>query len=92
MVKRRKSFLLRLAVFVFIGYIAVTLISLQLQISRDRATLASVTGQLKEQQNINAERTRVLSESDEQYMESVARDKLGYAQSDERIFIDESGS
>jgi cell division protein DivIC len=81
-----------LAVFAFIIYIAVTLINLQFQISKGKATLGSVTAQVSEQQGKNAEIERFLSENDSQYKESIARDKLGYAKPDERIFVNVSGS
>ena len=89
--KHRKSLILRLSVFAFIIYIAVVLINLQLQLSRQKATLASVTAQYQVQQSKNAEIKRVLSEDDSQYKESIARDKLGYAKPDERIYINVSG-
>jgi cell division protein FtsB len=90
--KHRKSLILRLSVFAFIVYIAVVLINLQFQISRDKATVVSVTAQYQAQQDKNAEIQRVLSENDDQYKESIARDKLGYAQPDERIYINVSGN
>jgi cell division protein FtsB len=90
--KRRKSLILRIAVFAFIAYIAVTLTNLQLRISRDKATLSDVNAQYLGQQNKNEEIKRFLSESDSQYMESIARDKLGYAKPDERIFVNVSGN
>jgi cell division protein FtsB len=90
--KHRKSLILRLSVFAFIVYIAVVLINMQLHISKDKATLASVTTQYKTQQDKNAEIQRVLSENDDQYKESIARDKLGYAEPDERIYVNVSGN
>lgn len=90
--KQRKSLILRFAVFAFIVYIAVTLINLQLQISKSRATLATTNAQLQQQQDKNAEIQRVLAEDDNKSKESIARDKLGYAKPDERIYINASGN
>ena len=92
MKKHRKSLILRLSVFAFIVYIAVVLINLQFKISRDKATFVSVTAQYQTQQDKNAEIQRVLSENDDQYKESIARDKLGYAKPDERIYVNVSGN
>lgn len=89
--KKRKSIVARLAVAAFVLYIAVTLITKQAQISQQKATLAKLSGQLQQQQGTNAEMQRVLSENNDQYMASVARDKLGYAKPNERIYIDVAG-
>lgn len=89
--KKRKSIVARLAVAAFVLYIAVTLITKQAQISQQKATLAKLSEQLQQQQGTNAEMQRVLSENNDQYMASVARDKLGYAKPNERIYIDVAG-
>lgn len=92
MKKHRKSLILRLSVFAFVVYIAVVLINLQLQIAKEKSTLADITAQCKVQQDKNAEIQRILSEDDSQYKESIARDKLGYAKPDERIYVNASGN
>lgn len=92
MTKPRKSLIMRIAVFAFIVYIAVTLINFQLEIGRQKAKLADIQAQSQQQLGKNAEIQRVLSESDKQYMESVARDKLGYALPGERVFENVSGN
>lgn len=90
--KKRKSLILRFAVFAFIVYIAVSLINMEFQISKSRAALATTNAQLLQQQDKNAEIQRVLAEDDSKYKESMARDKLGYAKPDERIYINASGN
>jgi cell division protein FtsB len=45
-----------------------------------------------QQQSENAEIQREISEDDGTYKESIARDKLGYAKPDERVFINASGN
>jgi cell division protein FtsB len=91
-VGHHKSLILRFAVFAFIVYIAVMLIGLQLQIGKSKAALSSVNAQVALQQGKNAEIQRVLAENDNKYKESIARDKLGYAEPNERIYINASGN
>lgn len=92
MKKRRKSLILKLAVFAFAVYIAATLIGQVMQIRRNSTQLASLKTQISDQKKENAETQRTLSENDEQFMESVARNDLGYAKPNERIFVDASGN
>jgi cell division protein FtsB len=61
-------------------------------VSRSRAELAETTAKLMQQQSENAEIQREISEDDGTYKESIARDKLGYAKPDERVFINASGN
>lgn len=92
MKKRRKSLILKLAVFAFAVYIAATLVSQVMHIRQNSMELASLKAQIAEQNKENAETQRTLSENDEQFMESVARNDLGYARPNERIFVDASGN
>ncbi|MFT9077465.1 septum formation initiator family protein [Ethanoligenens sp.] len=89
---KHKSVIFRMALGVFIVYIAVTLIQQQVQIGQHKAQLAQLQTQYKQQQGKNAELQRVLSENDDQYMAGVARDKLGYTKSNERIYINVAGN
>lgn len=92
MKSHRKSFLLKLAVIAFAVYICGTLIYQTVQIRQSSDQLARIKAQLAEQQEQNAQTERILSENDEQFMESVARDELGYAKPSERIYVDASGN
>lgn len=92
MKKRRKSLILKLAVFAFAIYIAATLVGQVMRIRQSSMELASLKAQIAEQDKENAETQRTLSENDEQFMESVARNDLGYAKPNERIFVDASGN
>lgn len=89
---KHKSVIFRMALGAFIVYIAVTLIQQQVQIGQHKAQLAQLQTQYKQQQGKNAELQRVLSENDDQYMAGVARDKLGYTKSNERIYINVAGN
>lgn len=90
--KRRKNRLLRLAVCAFAVYILSTLVYETVQIRRSSEQLAQLHTQLQAQQQKNAETQRMLNETDEQLMENVARNDLGYAKPNERIFMDASGN
>ena len=80
------------AVFSFAVYIAVTLISAQIQIRKKQIELASLRAQNSQQAAQNAEVQRLLKSGDSEYIERVARDKLSYAKPNERIYIEESGN
>lgn len=92
MKKRRKSLILKLAVCAFAVYIAATLVYQTMQIRKGTVELNTIKTQLTDQQKENADTKRLLSESDEQFMENVAREDLGYAKPNERIFVDASGN
>ena len=92
MKKRRKSLILKLAVLAFAAYIATTLVYQAMQIRQSSVQLASIKAQIAQQQKQNAETQRLLNESDQQFMENVARNQLGYAKPNERIFMDASGN
>lgn len=92
MKRRRKSLLLRLAVLSFAVYIAVVLIQQQLQIGRKKSEISSLKLQYQQQLGRDDELRRSLSESNDQYMESVARDTLGYAHPNERIYVNVPGN
>lgn len=90
--KHRKSFLLKLAGVVFALYIISTLVYLSFQISQSNQQLDRLKTQVTDQEEQNAQTKRVLAQNDEQFMESVARNDLGYAKPSERIFVDASGN
>lgn len=95
--KRKKHFLSGLmlrAAAVCVGvYLIVGIVVNQVSISSKQQALDSVQQQLETQQAENEELERVLtSGSEEEIVERVARDRLGYARPDERVFVDVSGS
>jgi len=91
MKKKKKSFFLRLAVFSFAVYIFVLFVQLQLQIGSRNQELADIQQSIQEQTDYNAEMERLLSEGGEtDYIERLAREKLGYAYPNEHIYIDRS--
>lgn len=91
--KRKANWLVRLAVLCFVGYVAVSLIGMQIEVMSKRRDLQTLQNNIAQQQLVNAEAERVLTYgADNGYIERIARDKLGYAYPDEKIFIDRSGN
>lgn len=93
MKKKNKNIILRLAVFVFAIYVTVTLVQLQINIGQRTKERDKINALVKNQQIINQEKQKLLSSGNEaEYYERVARDKLNFADPQERIFIDASGN
>lgn len=75
------------------AYLIVGIVVNQVSISSKQQSLDSVQQQLEQQQAENEELQRLLTGgSEEEIVERVARDRLGYARPDERVFVDVSGS
>ena len=73
-------------------YLVVSLVYVQIDIVSKRQQLDNLTQQVAVQQAQNQELQRTLDVDDETaYMERVAREKLGYAKPDERLYVDMSG-
>ena len=84
--------ILRVGVVLVGGYLVIGMIFNQMEISAKRQQLDTVQQQLAAQQAKNDEVTRILeSGNDEEIIERVARDKLGYAKPNERVFVDVTG-
>ncbi|MDL2323727.1 septum formation initiator family protein [Ruminococcaceae bacterium OttesenSCG-928-A16] len=83
---------LKLAVAAAAVYLGVSFVSGQLQVASMRKELNNVTAETNRQKAENAELQKILDAGDENaYIERVAREKLGYAWPDERVFIDITG-
>lgn len=94
--KRKKGsayrLLLRLAVAAAAVYLVVTFVSGQMQVAQKQRELAELDAMVERQAEQNAELERLMESGDEDaYVERVAREKLGYARPDERVFVDISG-
>ena len=92
MKKHRNGFLLKFAMCAFAVYIAASLISLAVHIKSSGAQLSTLKIQVTDVQKKNAQTERLLSENKNKYMETVAREDLGYAKPNERIYVDASGN
>ena len=93
--KEKKSFsqiMLRLGTFCIMAYLASTLVFTQVEIMVKKQELEAVKLTLARQLQDNEELQRLIASGDEaDYIERIAREKLGYAAPGERVFIDISG-
>ncbi|MEG0768616.1 MAG: septum formation initiator family protein [Ruthenibacterium sp.] len=94
--RRRKmrftALALRVGFVCVVLYLAVMLVSTQVEIVARRQQLTNVTQEVDAQKAENLELQRTLdSDNEDAYIERVARDKLGYARPNERVFVDMSG-
>lgn len=89
--KTSKSRLLKIAVCLFVVYIAYSIVVQQLEIRDRKITLEAVQQQCQQQIEENKEVERLLAMSaDKDYIERIARERLGYAYPDEKVYIDSS--
>lgn len=85
-------FFLRAGLVLIGGYLVAGLVFNQMDIAAKQKELQDLENQLEQQRQQNDELERVLeSGSDQEIIERVARDKLGYAKPNERVFIDVTG-
>lgn len=83
---------LRLAVAAAAVYLLVTFVSGQMRVAEKQRELAELGNLVERQVEQNAELERLMESGDEDaYVERIAREKLGYARPDERVFVDISG-
>lgn len=91
--KRKKNLLARLCVLAFTVYVAFVLVDLQVEISQRRQELVDIQAKIEDQRIDNKELERILAMgTDEEYIEQIAREKLGFAYPDETVLVDASGS
>ena len=90
--KRKGGLISRMALFCFVVYVTVALVNMQLEVTAKRRELHTLQDSIVQQELLNDETRRILMlEEDERYVERIARDKLGFAYPNERIYIDRSG-
>lgn len=81
--------MLALGAFALAGYFAITLIQLQIEISEKKETLAQVQAQYNEKIAENQELEKVIEGGNEdEYIERIARDSLGYVKPGEKVYYD----
>ncbi len=90
--KKRKS-KVNLAFRAGIAFVAVyllfMLVQTQMQISQKKAEVDGVNSEIALMQSRINEINRLMSsETEEEYMERIAREQLGYISGDERVFVD----
>ena len=86
---RRRSFILTLGLVLLIGYFVITFLSLQLSI-KERSSVLEQKKVAYQQQVAENERLKSIVESEDksEYIEQVAREKLGYVMPGEKVFYD----
>jgi len=73
-------------------YFVYNIIVIRVNLSREQQSLDILDKQIFEQRLLNEEIERIVySDGEYDYIERIAREKLGYAAIDERIFVDISG-
>ncbi len=90
--KKSRNIVLIIAVLFFLGYAVVSLVMSQMSINQKKEENAQLQAQI-EQEKLEIEELDYLLRSggDQDYIERVAREKLGYISPNERVFIDISG-
>ncbi len=91
--QRGKSIIYKFAVIAFLAYGVFSIVSLNIDVAAKERELQELNDQVAviEQQNDEALIQSELEENND-YIEKVAREKLGYAYPNERIYVDISGS
>ncbi len=92
--KRRKSVLLRIAIFAFTVYAIALLVNQQVSIAQKKQQLAEVKQQIQIQEIQNDDLHNAVTtgkDGNSEYMERAAREGLDYAKPGERIFVNIAG-
>lgn len=87
--KQKHSFILSLALLLAVGYFVISFVSTQLDIREKEQEKAALEAQYAAQVAENERLQAVVDGGDEsEYMERVAREKLGYVMPDEKVYYD----
>ena len=92
--KKKRNVIFGVLIVLFAAYAVVTLISQQIQINQKQSELSELEDKIIIQEVKNGEVEQVYNSSDkenEEYIKKIARDELGYAEPDERVFINIAG-
>ncbi len=89
---KRSNVLVTLVVAVVLVSICIALIDIYTQINEKQNQLDSLNRQINAQAQENLDSQKLLSEEDEEkFIEKYAREKLGFARPDERVFYSITG-
>ncbi len=87
--KKKRSFIFTLAALALVGCFVVTVVRLQIDIRQREKELDTINESITSQQQENEKIEKSLEEENEdEYMERIAREKLGYVMPDERVYVD----
>ncbi|MEG1996456.1 MAG: septum formation initiator family protein [Oscillospiraceae bacterium] len=91
-VRAKKSKIIKFAIFAFVVYVVVSIVIMQMDISKRKEQLASVMQEQEEQSIVNEDLKNILNSGDEkEYIMRIAREKFGFVFPDERVFMDTTG-
>ncbi len=86
--KKKGSLILKIFAVAFCLYAFYKFAGIKTNIIAREKQIDDLSQRIEEQKQQNAELDHILnSETDEEYMEKIAREKLGYAFAGERIFV-----
>ncbi len=81
----------KILILVLLAAVAVTLLSVKTRLDQAKADRDALAQQVQAQQEANAALADEIAHSgDKEYLESIARDKLGLLEPDEIVFADPS--
>lgn len=90
--RKHGNILLTVALLAFVIYVCISLILIYSQYNEKQNQLDSLNRQIQEQIQENQDSERLLSEDDEAtFAERYAREKLGFARPEERVFYSITG-
>jgi len=90
--KVKKSLLIRLALACAFVYAAFYIVSLQMRIGKINAEIDEYNVKIEAQKAENANLQEMLdSEADDEFIERMARERLGYINPDETVYRDVGG-
>ncbi len=88
---RRRLSLFTTIILILCGYFTVSIVTTQIETYNQRKTLEELERKINETRLANDELERLMTDGESAYIERVARDKLGYASIDERVYVDING-
>ncbi len=87
--KQKKSFILTLGIILLVGYFVITIIGLQLNIRERQDVLEQKNSVYEEQLEQNKHLQSIVDSDDKsEYLEQIAREKLGFIMPGEKVFYD----
>ena len=93
--KRKNSFLLKIVLLIFVGYVVFTFVNQQMQINQKKVEYEQKVQEVAVQNIKNEEMSKVVNSTDkesQEYIEKIARENLDFAKEGERDFVNISGN
>ena len=93
--KRKNSFLLKIVLLIFVGYVIFTFVNQQMQINQKKVEYEQKVQEVAVQNIKNEEMSKVVNSTDkesQEYIEKIAQENLDFAKEGERVFVNISGN